>query len=230
MSGFLIQIVFGFRGLDIEDSGWMQLLVFAVMAVIYALASIGKAKRAKTKETEQTLLSAGKGKRQFAVTSQDFKKETIPVAKPVGTSADGREIRPPAVSGGGVEAAGGESSRYRFREAIEAVVKAAVMPEGQTDILQQIESLWKSKAGAARKEQSVVPVTEIEAGTPQIVKSQGVETKSQPEEKKAQFPEEFAKVEYHPEIVFNYADPVEIRRAILYSEILGKPLSLREPQ
>jgi hypothetical protein len=229
MSGFLIQIVFGFRVLDIEDSGWMQLLVFAVMAVIYALGSISKSKKAKSKEAEQTPL-VGKGKRKFAITSQDFKKETIPVAKPVGTSADGREIRPPAVYGGDVEAAGGDSSIYRFRKAIEAVVKAAVMPEGQTDILQQIESLWKSKAAATRKEQSVFPVTEIEVKTPQIVKSQDVETKSQPEEKKAQFPEEFAKVEYHPEIVFNYADPAEMRKAILYSEILGKPLSLREPE
>ena len=35
--------------------------------------------------------------------------------------------------------------------------------------------------------------------------------------------------EYLSEILLDYADPDELRRAILHYEILGKPLSLREP-
>jgi len=35
------------QGLDLDESGWFQMLVFVVMAVIYGLASIIKAKSAK---------------------------------------------------------------------------------------------------------------------------------------------------------------------------------------
>jgi len=41
------QFVLARQGLDFDDSGWFQMLVFVVMAVIYGLASIVKAKSAK---------------------------------------------------------------------------------------------------------------------------------------------------------------------------------------
>jgi hypothetical protein len=47
MNDFVTQIVCGARWLDVEDSGWMQILVFVVMAVIYAVGSIAKAKKVK---------------------------------------------------------------------------------------------------------------------------------------------------------------------------------------
>jgi hypothetical protein len=53
MNDLVTQIVCGARWLDAEDSGWTQILVFIVMAVIYALGSIAKTKKVKTKEGEE---------------------------------------------------------------------------------------------------------------------------------------------------------------------------------
>ncbi len=41
--------------------------------------------------------------------------------------------------------------------------------------------------------------------------------------------EEIPQAKYLPEILIDYDDPEKLRRAILHYEILGKPLSLREP-
>ena len=42
-------------------------------------------------------------------------------------------------------------------------------------------------------------------------------------------PAELRRTRYLSEILLDYADPGDLRRAILHYEILGKPLSLREP-
>jgi hypothetical protein len=42
-------------------------------------------------------------------------------------------------------------------------------------------------------------------------------------------PAEMAEAEHLPEILSDYAEPDELRRAILHYEILGRPLSLRDP-
>ena len=41
--------------------------------------------------------------------------------------------------------------------------------------------------------------------------------------------EEIPQAKYLPEILIDYDDPEKLRRAILHYEILGKPLSMREP-
>jgi hypothetical protein len=53
MNDFVTQIVCGARGFNIEDNGWVQLLVFVVVAVIYALGSIAKMRKVKTGEGEE---------------------------------------------------------------------------------------------------------------------------------------------------------------------------------
>jgi hypothetical protein len=42
-------------------------------------------------------------------------------------------------------------------------------------------------------------------------------------------PAEIPRAKYLSEILSDYDDPEKLRRAILHYEILGKPLSLREP-
>jgi len=72
MNDFVTQIVCGARWLDVEDSGWMQILVFIVMAVIYALGSIAKAKKVKTGEEAQIPTKDGPGRRQ--ITKADLQR------------------------------------------------------------------------------------------------------------------------------------------------------------
>ena len=54
MNDFVTQMVCGARGFDIEDNGWVQLLVFVIMAVIYAIGSIAKMKKGKTEEGKES--------------------------------------------------------------------------------------------------------------------------------------------------------------------------------
>lgn len=48
------------------------------------------------------------------------------------------------------------------------------------------------------------------------------------QDKRASEPEQMPESEYLSELLTDYADPEELRRAILHYEILGKPLSLRD--
>jgi len=48
------------------------------------------------------------------------------------------------------------------------------------------------------------------------------------QDKRAYELEEMPESEYLSELLSNYANPEELRRAILHYEILGKPLSLRD--
>jgi hypothetical protein len=47
--------------------------------------------------------------------------------------------------------------------------------------------------------------------------------------RRAEVAAEVPEAEQLPEILSDYADPEELRRAILHYEILGRPLSLRDP-
>jgi len=49
------------------------------------------------------------------------------------------------------------------------------------------------------------------------------------EDKITPVPAEMPETEYLSELLLDYADPEELRRAILHYEILGRPLSLRDP-
>jgi hypothetical protein len=47
------------------------------------------------------------------------------------------------------------------------------------------------------------------------------------EDKRVPIPTQVTPSEYLSELLLDYSDPEELRRAILHYEILGKPLSLR---
>jgi len=140
------------RNSDEKDTGWMQILVFVILAVFYALGSIVKAKANKTAQ----------------------KEEQIP-RKPAGKPPESnRDLQRP-------------TPRSQPRP---QVAKPQVQPKlEEISELTPAASLLRSKTAGA----------------------------------------EIPQAGYLSGILSDYDDPEKLRRAILHYEILGKPLSLRDP-
>jgi len=170
MNDFVTQIVCGARWLDAEDSGWTQLLVFIVMAVIYALGSIAKTKKVKAEEGEQP-------------------------------------------------AEGGPSKRQ--------ITKAGLQHTLRTGRRVTIQPVSDRRPAVVSTEVAKVQPVPISMGK-QIIEL-AVRTGSEVETKGVPTPLEVPVPAYLTEILSDYADPEQVRKVILHYEILGKPMSLREP-
>jgi hypothetical protein len=164
------------RNSDEKDAGWMQILVFVILSVFYAIGSIVKARANKT---------APKGEKQ------------IP-RKPARKS-----------------------------------------PESTID-LQMLKQLWRPEKPVAKpqiqptRRKVTRPATARSAVLePQMVKPQVAKPQVQPKLEKitagVAMPAEIPQEKYLSEILSDYDDSEKLKRAILHYEILGKPLSLREP-
>ena len=203
MNDFVTQIICGARWLDAEDSGWTQILVFVVMVVIFALGNISKARRVKTGEGEEEQLTR-KAKRRLQLIGEGFKVETPSRSGWTASMlrAEGQiKIRPTEVQ---------QPAVIGVKAAKE---KLAIAAE-QTG---QIQAPAVVKVSAALK--PVVEVLEAAAKAVGEVQKKGV-----PIVAEVPVPTNLS------EILSTYADPEELRRAILHYEILGKPLSIREPR
>jgi hypothetical protein len=65
MTDFVAQVICGARWPDFQDNGWVQLLVFVIVAVIYALGNIVTAKKGKAGEEAQEPAKGGFGQAGF---------------------------------------------------------------------------------------------------------------------------------------------------------------------
>ena len=65
MDNFVAQVICGARWPDFQDNGWVQLLVFVIVAVIYALGNIVTAKKGKAGEGAQEPAKGGFGQAGF---------------------------------------------------------------------------------------------------------------------------------------------------------------------
>jgi hypothetical protein len=160
MNYWLAQLILAARNSDDRDIGWMQILVFVILAVFYAVGSIVKAKANKT---------APEGGKQ------------IP-RKPARKS-----------------------------------------PESTID-LQLLKQLWRP----ARPTPSSQPRPQVQPKLEELPEFTA-ETVKKLEGKRVAMPAEIPQAKYLSEILSDYDDPERLRKAILHYEILGKPLSLRDP-
>jgi hypothetical protein len=200
VNGFLTGLICGVQRLDIEGSGWVQLLVFVVLAVLYALGNMVKTKKVKPEELQEG------GRAKSAIRGQSSAR-----------------VEPAVVSG---SAEAGETKVVSGR------LKAAITQTKRLWLAELLEGLGLPVAGAMEAVRQA--------------QTRGVKDELQPAALKAAMPvaEKVSKPKQKgeiaelpvpkpafggPGVVLEYGDPEELQRAILYSEILGKPLSLREP-
>lgn len=112
---------------------------------------------------------------------------------------------------------------------------AARQPRMKFTDLQAAVRKFAVEAEQAFQPQSGKPTPELEPPLkePQI-KAERVEPKpisktvKELQDERASEPAQMPESEYLSELLTDYADPEELRRAILHYEILGRPLSLRD--
>ena len=206
----LAQIIVIARG---GDEGWMNILVLVVLAAVYGIGALIKAK----------------GKQ-----SEDQAQEQQPQRKP---SAGGRGIL--------------EQIFREIQQAAEGKPTRETRPADQTARQQSIRSLVAARKYAAenkqaRQTQSISAPTKskLSKPTPQVQRNFEIlseldsGTQSLPElttnvvglaGKHKRMPAEVFGASYLSEVLSDYEDPDELKRAILHYEILGKPLALRDP-
>lgn len=208
MNTFLAQLILARRSEDAEK--WMNILFVVVLAVFWALGGILKARAGKARRGD-----AGKSPRrpvrqppaQLRTAREQLLRQAGP---PVGQAE-----RPPYRPGLG-------QARTRLAELRAAAQKFAA--EAEQAFRVQIEQPAQEVPPAMHRPTSRPEPRDLLESFAKLPTA----TASQPENLPP--PEETLPSEYLSELLSAYADPDHLRRAILHYEILGKPLSLRDPQ
>ena len=194
---FLGEILLGARNRGAQ--GWMQILVFVFLAVVYALGSILKARSDKV---EQEKLHGRK-------------PPPIPPER-------GRELQkqPLREAGRPIERAERTEYRPQVQPAPRKVMRPTPAAEEQRTLRQPLKALEVPEFSfeSRQLETGIEELPDYTSKTRQRLKAErlGLAAKA-------------PKVEDVSEPVLDYADMDALRRAILHYEIIGRPLSLRDP-
>lgn len=241
MNELLAQIILAVRRRDTES--WMNILVIVAIAIVYGLSTILKAKAKKPAEKEEKEEPLGrKPGSKLKEIAERFQKELSELSRD-------RAYEPPQRAKG--------LQKESFQQARRPAGPAAPEPRPYRPGVQQprpkvaaapraVEK-FATEAERPRRLQTIKPLAEPELGipTPQLKPElqELPELKTRIEElpeftsaavkkltaRRGAIPAEMAEAEHLPEILSDYADPDDLRRAILHYEILGRPLSLRDP-
>jgi len=241
MNELLAQIILAVRRRDTES--WMNILVIVVIAVVYGLSAILKAKARKPPEKEEKEGPLGrKPGSKLKEIAERFQKELSELSRD-------RMYEPPQRAE--------DLQKESFKQARRPGRPAAPAPRPYRPGVQQprpkvaaapraVEK-FATEAEWPRRLQTIKPLAEPELGIPtpqlrpELQELPELETKIEesPEStskavkklatRRAGVPAEVPEAEHLPEILSDYDDPEELRRAILHYEILGRPLSLRDP-
>ena len=204
MSEVALQVILNRLLLEGEESGWIQLLVFAVVIALSGLASIVKARKQK----------------------RSFQEEEGPAANSVRRQAVTRPGQAPAVAGPLRSEQGDDAQREATGRPMPRTI---LRPRGAlgafvAEIKAEIKRAADEMQGRIPPEQRPVPAPE--PNEPAKVLPPLVDTV--PAQRLARaIPQE--QVHYLSDIVPEFSGPNDLRRAILYYEILGKAVSLRGP-
>jgi hypothetical protein len=207
MNDLLLQIILARRNDDVDS--WMNILFVIVLAIFWLVGGIIKAKANKSQTGSNDNLPR-KPVRKPPVHSRQAREQMLKRLERPADSAQGQRQQPrPA----------GQKPRMKFSDLQAAVRKFAVDAE---KAFQADTSKPVPKPRPPSTEQQII-AEKLEPAEPVTTTIMGLQ------DKRAYEPEQIPESEYLSELLTDYADPEELRRAILHFEILGKPLSLRDP-
>ena len=204
MNELLAQIILAVRRRDTE--GWMNILVVVVIAVVYGLSTILKAKAKKPSEKEEKEGPLGrKPGSKLKEIAERFQKELSELSRE-------RMYEPPQRSEG--------LQKESFQQA-----RRPAGPTPGRPYRPGVQQARTRIAGPPRPVEKIATEAEEPSGLPEFT-SKAVKKLAT---RRTDIPGEVPEAEHLPEILSDYADPDELKRAILHYEILGRPLSLRDP-
>ncbi|MBA7660547.1 hypothetical protein ES703_68549 [subsurface metagenome] len=206
-----------------DPGSWMNILVLVLVAAVYGLATILKAKKGK-KEQEQE-----------QVDEQQIRK---PQRKPEGgmglLEQFVREIQH------AVDPTQERESRPADQPAPKKIAHPQPTVRKYADEAKQAGRVQPRTPPAKPKRPGLelsIPAPQVQPDFEEFPELQtGIEALPEYTSKtveglvgKRKVMAEFPKSKYLSEVLLDYADPDELRMAILHYEILGRPLSLRDP-
>jgi hypothetical protein len=204
MNDLLLQMILARRNDDTE--GWMNILFVIVLAAFWLIGGIIKAKTKKPGGRDEQL--PGKPVRKPPLHSREAREQMLKRLERPADSAQSQQPRPSA-----------QKPRMNFADLQAAVRKFAVEAE---------QAFQVNTKEPAPELEPVLMEPQIKTEKPELTEPMTTTIKGF-QEKRASEPAQIPESEYLSEILTDYADPEELRRAILHYEILGKPLSLRNP-
>lgn len=217
MNELLLLIILARRNNDV--GGWMQILVFIALAIFWAVGGILKAKANKSESGNKGNLPR-KPSRKPPLHSREAREQMLKKLERPADSAHGQRQQPRPAT---------QRPRMKFADLQAAVRKFAAEAEKAFDT--------EPKKPIQKPKPSSPPVSQIKPKKSTLVEPmatafvepvttafKGLQDKQEIEP--APMPESSI---YLSGLLIDYADPDELRRAILHYEILGKPLSLRDP-
>jgi hypothetical protein len=186
----------------------MNILIVVVLAVFWAIGGIIKAKANKSETGSKDNLSR-KPVRKLPLHSREAREQMLKSLQRPSDSAQGQRQQPRPVT---------QKPRMKFADLQAAVRKFAAEAEKtfQGDTRESAPEL---------KPQLTEP--QIKAEKPELTEPMTATVKGLRDEQTSE-PVQIPESEYLSELLTDYADPDELRKAILHYEILGKPLSLRD--
>ena len=211
MNYLLSQIVLAARNRD--GKSWTNILFIVGLAVFWVIGGILKARANKTKQEGEEQLTSKPGfkppdRAGFAKPRAVEKTPYEQVQRPTARTPYRREPQPQI-----------EPPRRKIARP-ELFVQKFVTEKEQAIPLGTIELLEEPKLPPPTPQ--VQPdLGELPQFTSKAVKGL--------EDMRVRTPAETPRAKYLAEILLDYADPEDLKRAILHYEILGRPLSLRDP-
>ena len=222
MNALLAQIILLARG---NDGGWMNILVLVLVAAVYGLATILKAKKGKKSqeqaEEEQGRKPQRKPEGGRGVLEQ-FVREIQRAFEP--TEGQERESRPAA------QPAGRKTARPQPAPTVRKYAAEAKQAGWPKPIIQPAKTKrpgLELSMPAPQLQPDFEELPELQTGIEALPEftTKAVERLVGKRKGRAEVPES----KYLSEVLADFTDPEDLRMAILHYEILGKPLSLRDP-
>ena len=209
----LAQIIVIARG----DEGWMNILVLVVLAAVYGIGALIRAKGKNVEDQAQEQPTRKPQRKPSAgggILEQLFRE--------IQQAAEGKptqKSRPP----------GQETRRQTARP--QAAVRKYAAETKQARQTQSISVPAKSKLSkpTPQVQYDFEKLSELDTGTQSLPELTTNVVGLAGKRKRKRMPAQFAESSYLSEVISDYEDPDELKRAILHYEILGKPLALRDP-
>ena len=222
MNALLAQFILLARGKDVE--GWMDILVIVLVAAVYGLGTILKAKKGK-KVQEQTEEQQKRKPQRKPEGGRGVLEQFVREIQRAVEPTQERESRP-AVRPAPKQVARPQPAPVVRKYAAEA--KQVSRPKRITPPAKPKRPGLELSIPAPQVRPDFEELPELQTGIEALPEftSKAIEgLVGTREDMAAEVPES----KYLSEVLLDYADPEDLRMAILHYEILGRPLALRGP-
>ncbi len=214
MNYSLAQFIFLARN---DPGGWMNILILVIIAAVYGLGAIIKTKGKKSQEQVDEELSS-KPARKPATGGRGVLEQFINELRGLAEPTQDRESRPPAQPAHRQIAHPQPAVRKYAAEAKQAGRVQSRTPPTKYKLSIPAPQIQPDFEELQEIETSLEALPEFTTKTVKGLVSKGKGMADKVPESK-----------YLSEVLLDYADPEDLRMAILHYEILGRPLSLRDP-